>query len=526
MVSALQKKRLEYKPSIPQLLKDLKKVGFYPASSKKAPHENLKKLFPHTFSSAPHQLKEAHHPHSKPLKVGFVFSGGQAAGGHNVAAALFDALHSFDPKSELIGFLGGPSGIIDNEWRRIESKELSLYRNQGGFDLVGSGRTKIQTEGQLASALKTVCHHKLDGLVIIGGDDSNTNAAILAEYFLDKGCPTRVIGVPKTIDGDLQTEDIEISFGFDSACKTYAELIGNIARDALSAKKYYHFIKLMGRSASHIALECALATQPNLTLIGEERKGIDQIVSEIADLIANRFKAGKEYGVVLVPEGLIEFIPEVKEIIQELNRILAKDGSTEPQNGLSEKLKKRFESFPEKIRKQLLLDRDPHGNVQVSQIETEVLLMDLVKKELKKRGDYKGKFKAQEHFLGYEGRSCMPTNFDANYCYALGTIAALAIRDNLTGMIASVQHLARPAGEWRCKMAPIVQMMDFEMRSGKEKPVIQKALVDLSGKPFNRFAKMRKSWEIEDHYQYPGPIQFFGDPALTDSAPLILRGVL
>jgi pyrophosphate--fructose-6-phosphate 1-phosphotransferase len=473
-LSPLQKKRLEYKPAIPALLKDLKKVHFKTTAGSKKPPENLRKLFPKTFDQPAHLLvagngKERH------VKMGVVFSGGQAAGGHNVIAGIYDA------GAKVIGFLGGPSGIVDNKW--LEIKDIANYRNQGGFDLLGSGRTKIETAEQLAAALKTAKEHHLDGLVIIGGDDSNTNAAILAEYFLEKGCETRVVGVPKTIDGDLRSDDIEISFGFDSACKTYAEMIGNIARDALSAKKYYHFIKLMGRSASHIALECALATHPNMTLIGEERKGLDQIIGEIADLVCKRYEAGKEYGIILIPEGLVEFIPE---LTQDLN-----------------------------------LEKDPHGNVQLSQVETEKVLMDRVKKELKKRG-FKGKFNAQEHFFGYEGRACMPSNFDANYCYALGMLAAVAVREGLTGVICAIQHMKKHPHEWQLKVIPIVQLMHLEMRLGKEKPVIQKALVDTKGKAFVYFSHLRKTWEIEDNYRNPGPIQFFGDFELTDSTPISL----
>ena len=487
MLNAFQKKRLEYKPAIPDLLKNLKQVRFKKVKNSKQPAEELRKLFPRTFDQPSYQLEKGTGD-EKQLKIGVVFSGGQAAGGHNVIAGLFDS------GAQIIGFLDGPSGIVENRAKQVT--EIDAYRNQGGFDLLGSGRTKIETAEQLAASLKTVQAYQLDGLVIVGGDDSNTNAAILAEYFLEKGCATRVVGVPKTIDGDLRSQDIEISFGFDSACKTYAELIGNLARDTVSAKKYYHFIKLMGRSASNIALECALATHPNLTLIGEEKKGLGQIVAEIADLVCRRYEAKKEYGIILIPEGLIEFIPDIKDQMAHL---------------------------PEKIQQQLTLEKDPHGNLQVSLIETEVLLIDLVKQELSKRG-FKGKFNALEHFYGYEGRSCLPSNFDANYCYALGLLAAVAVREGLTGVICAIQHLKKAPKDWELKVVPIVQLMHLEIRSGKEKPVIEKALVDIKGESFVYFSRFRKSWEIEDQYNYPGPIQFFGDPEITDTVPQSLMG--
>lgn len=473
-LSPLQKKRLAYKPTIPDLLNDLKNVRFKAVASSRKPPENLRKLFPKTFDLPAHQLVKGA-GQARGVKVGVVFSGGQAAGGHNVIAGICDG------GAQVIGFLGGPSGIVENKWKEI--KDIAPYRNQGGFDLLGSGRTKIETAEQLAASLKTAQDHKLDGLIVIGGDDSNTNAAILAEYFLAKGCQTRVVGVPKTIDGDLRSAEIEISFGFDSACKTYAELIGNIAKDALSAKKYYHFIKLMGRSASHIVLECALATHPNLALIGEERKGLNEIIGGIADLISKRYDAGKEYGVILIPEGLIEFVPELSE-------------------GLN-------------------LSKDPHGNVELGQVETEKLIVNLVRKELQKRS-FKGKFNALEHFFGYEGRACLPTNFDADYCAALGLLAAAAIREGLTGVICAVQHLHKHPSQWEMKAVPIVQLMHLETRLGKEKPVIQKALVDTNGSCFIHFVRHRGSWEIEDQYRCPGPIQFFGEPEWTDSIPLSL----
>ncbi len=468
---------MEYQPSIPDLLKDLEAVCFEKREGSRRVTEDLRPFFPKTIDAPVYALARGKGRGDLP-KIGVVCSGGQAAGGHNVIAGMFDA------GAELIGFLDGPGGIVENRWKKIV--DVDLFRNQGGFDLIGSGRIKIETEAQLEASLKSALERQLDGLVVIGGDDSNTNAAVLAEFFLKKGCKTCVVGVPKTIDGDLRSEEIELSFGFDSACKTYAELIGNIGRDALSTKKYYHFIKLMGRSASHITLECALAVHPNLALISEERRSLAQIVGEIGDLIERRFEAGKEYGIILIPEGLFEFVPELQE--------LAKD---------------------------LRLEIDPHGNVQLSQIQTEKMVVDLVKKELKKRG-FKGKFATQEHFFGYEGRACLPTNFDANYCYALGRLAFLAVREKLTGVVCSIQNLKQRPKEWTMKMVPIVRLMHMEIRSGRKKPVIQKNLVDVKSKIFVNFSLLRKSWEIEDQYRYPGPIQFYGDPELTESVPFTL----
>jgi len=460
---------------------------------------------------------------STPLKIGVVFSGGQAAGGHNVIAGLYDRLQNRNPASELIGFLGGPSGIIEGKSKPLTKELVDEFRNVGGFHLIGSGRTKIETEEQLASSLSHI--RGLDGLVVIGGDDSNTNAAVLAEYCLSKGAATRVVGVPKTIDGDLQNDHLAISFGFDTACKTYSELIGNIAFDALSAKKYTHFIKLMGRSASHIALQCALQTQPNYTLIGEEiaekKQTLQEITAEIADLIEKRSSQGKCYGLVLIPEGTIEFIAEMKTLISELNTILAA-GEGDPTSKLSAGAKNTFSFLPSKIQQQLLLDRDPHGNVQVSHIATEELFISTVKAELKRRG-FKGKFDAVSHFFGYEGRSAFPTNFDANYCYALGFAASYLIEGGYTGYMSCIKGLDLPPSSWTPWGIPITSLMLLEKRKGKEKPVIEKALVDLKGALFQEFASKRESWALHDAYRCPGPIQFYGDKALTDHPPLFNR---
>lgn len=520
-MSRLQKLRAAHKPELPKILQNLHHVRFEKGgpTSSRAHQSEIQEDFPQTFGRPILKGTEGDLRKSSPLKVGVVLSGGQAAGGHNVISGLFDALKALCPQSRLWGFLGGPSGIVENKTMEITQEIIAPYRNQGGFDLIGSGRTKIETEEQLDASLKTALALDLNGIVVVGGDDSNTNAAILAEYFLKHGCKTAVIGVPKTIDGDLKNEYIPISFGFDTAAKTYAEMIGNIERDALSAKKYYHFIKLMGRSASHITLECALATHPNIALIGEEIEAkqmtLAQVTKGVADVVEERAKKGMNYGVVLVPEGLIEFIPEVKTLIQELN--VEQDAAK-----LSGPSKSCFLSLPEEIQKQLLLDRDPHGNVQVSQIETEKMLMSAVKKELSRRS-FKGKFSALNHFFGYEGRAGFPSHFDTRYCYALGYTAALLVDEGMTGYITCVGELHRPVEQWTVAGLPLTMLMNMEVRKGKKKPVIQKALVDLQGKAFKFFAENRKSWAAQDHYRYPGPIQFFGEAEMVDGVPISLE---
>jgi pyrophosphate--fructose-6-phosphate 1-phosphotransferase len=462
-----------------------------------------------------------------PLRVGVVLSGGQAPGGNNVIAGLFDTIKKIHPDSTLIGFYDGPNGLIENKTCEITATLLKSYRNQGGFDILGSGRIKIETQEQLASAEQTVTTLGLNGLVIVGGDDSNTNAAFLAEYFKKQQVPIMVVGVPKTIDGDLRNEYIEISFGFDSACKVYSESIGNVCKDALSSKKYYFFVKLMGRSASHITLECALKTQPNQAFIGEEiaasQLSLKDVVQEMVSMIINRSALGKDYGVILIPEGLIEFIPEIKVMLQELSSALV--------NGelnldlISKESAACFKSLPKAIQDQLLLDRDPHGNIQVSKIETERLFIELVQNELKKQRDqgfYKGKFNAQPLFFGYEGRSGLPSNFDCDYTYTLGCAAAHLLNNQATGYMVCVKNLSRPHTEWEALGVPIYTMLHLEQRGNKTKAVIKKTLVDLSSDCFKDFQSKRKHWLTEDVYLSPGPIQFFGPSKFTDSRPLAI----
>jgi pyrophosphate--fructose-6-phosphate 1-phosphotransferase len=522
--------RTKFQPILPHLLQELDKVHFneVDTSLKDPSTAQFFSLLSHkTVIAAVGAARK-----SSSLRVGVVLSGGQASGGHNVISGLYDALQKIHPESVLFGFLDGPSGIISGKYQKIDQALLASYRNMGGFDLLGSGRTKIETAEQLQASLATVRNLDLDGLVVIGGDDSNTNACILAQYFLNHGCKVHVVGVPKTIDGDLQNEYVSISFGFDSACKVYSEMIGNIARDAISAKKYYHFIKLMGRSASHITLECALATQINYSLLGEEiaDRGttLSQIISDISDMIVKRAEMGKNYGVILIPEGLIEFIPEIKSLIEELNKILAENADVSLNNVisfLSPKSKNCFLSFPESIQKQLILARDPHGNVQLSLIETERLLSECVAKELTTRyekGSYKGKFLAVQHFLGYEGRAGMPSNFDAHYTYALGFVAALLLRDKLTGYMCFVKNLTKPVCEWTVGGVALMSLMHREIRHGKEKMVIKKTLMSTKEIPFLTYQKHREEWKYHDEYRFPGPIQFFGPDSVTFSVPLTL----
>ncbi len=521
--SLLQQARLAYQPKLPSLLQEFSSLQAIEGEPSSSFGDGVKELFPLTFGQ-PEVTFSQSEQEREALRVGVVLSGGQAPGGHNVISGLFDALKKNSADSLLIGFLNGPSGITDDQTVEITEEFLAPFRNQGGFDIIGSGRTKIETPKQFEASLATVQRHDLDALVVIGGDDSNTNAALLAEYFKKQGCKTTVIGVPKTIDGDLKSDEIEISFGCDTACKTFSEIIGNILRDCRSAKKYYYFVKLMGRSASHIALECALQTHPNWTFIGEEvaEKGwtLKQLTDQLVDLIVKRSSAGKDFGVVLIPEGIIEFIPEFRKMIDELNSALAENSPEEAVNKLSDPSANCFNGLPELIQKQLLLDRDPHGNVQVSKIETERLFIETVRDELKKRSDYQGKFAAQPHFCGYEGRSCLPSNFDSDYCYALGHVAALLATCRLTGYMSCVGNLTAPVEEWTISGLPITSLMHTEIRHGKPKPVIAKALTELEGRPFEYFKEQRDAWAMDDDYVCPGPIQFFGPAEITD-APLI-----
>ncbi len=531
--SPLQRIRREYTPVLPEMLQHMISkiaISYGPETESVDNQARMKEIFSHTYGKPTVKFTEGDSAHTMAaINIGVVLSGGQAPGGHNVIAGIFDAMKAANSDSRLYGFLRGPSGILENRLIELTSQYVDQYRNTGGFDMIGSGRTKIETEEQFKISAEVLRKNNISALVIIGGDDSNTNAALLAEYFAKSGSDIMVIGVPKTIDGDLKNEQIEVSFGFDTATKTYSELIGNIGRDANSAKKYWHFIKLMGRSASHICLECALQTRPNIAIISEEveRKHItlNEIVQSIVDTVVRRSESGENFGIVLIPEGLIEFIPEMKGLISELNTLLAEhqnyystlntyeDQSEWINKNLSRDSSYVFSSLPNNIQRQLLMDRDPHGNVQVSRIETEKLLIEMVEdqlNELKADGKYKGKFSTQHHFLGYEGRAAFPSNFDANYTYSLGYNAYLLTAFGLSGYISSIQNLAAPAREWIPGGIPITMMMNLEMRHGKMKPVIKKALVELDGMPFKTFAANRDAWAIKTSYAYPGAIQYFG----------------
>lgn len=534
--SPLQIERGKYIPKMPTSLKGIVKIVEGEKTQSVADQDQIKAMFPNTYGLPILKFETGNEMKQYPAyKVGVVLSGGQAPGGHNVISGLFDGLKACNPDNKLYGFLGGPSGLVDNKYKELTADIVDEYRNTGGFDIIGSGRTKLETPEQFDMVHQNCKALGVNAVVIIGGDDSNTNACILAEYFAAKKTGIQVIGVPKTIDGDLKNEVVETSFGFDTACKTYSELIGNIQRDANSAKKYYHFIRLMGRSASHICLECALETQPNITIVSEEvekkQMTLDQLVSEIAEVVVRRAKKGLNYGTVLIPEGVVEFIPEMKILISELNDILAKheaevavlESNKDKRDFVASKLSKAssevFNSLPNNISNQLMLDRDPHGNVQVSAIETEKLLMDMTKaklKQLKKDGKYTGKFGALGHFFGYEGRCAIPSNFDADYCYTLGYTASLLISEGKTGYMASVKNLTKPADQWIPGGAPITMMMNMEKRHGELKPVIQKALVELDGAPFKKLVENRESWAMNSNYLYPGPIQYFGPASVSD----------
>ena len=540
-ISSLQKERAAYQPKLPKALQGAVKIKIGAPTESVDNQEEIKSLFPNTYGMPLIEFEPGTVENHQPMNVGVILSGGQAPGGHNVVSGLFDELKKLNPESRLFGFLMGPSGLIDHKYIEITPEYLDKYRNTGGFDIIGSGRTKLETEEQFEKSLEIIKELNIKAVVIIGGDDSNTNACVLAEYFVAKKCGVQVIGCPKTIDGDLKNSQIETSFGFDTACKVYSELIGNIERDCNSARKYWHFIKLMGRSASHIALECALETQPNICLISEEirekDKSLDDIVEYIAEAVAYRASQGKNFGVVLVPEGIIEFIPAIGRLIDELNDLYASDGHeyTKLTRGeqynfikarLSEKNCKTFKSLPENVALQLSLDRDPHGNVQVSLIETEKLIAVMVArklKEWKEEGKYNGKFKTLHHFFGYEGRCSAPSNYDTNYCYALGTSAALLVAHGKTGYMALVKNTVDKPENWVAGGVPLTMMLNMEKRNGEMKPVIRKALVDLNGKPFKEFAAHRDQWAHETCYVYPGPIQYFGPSDVCDRPTFTLQ---
>lgn len=532
--SALQKARMAYIPKLPEALKGLVKVKEGAPTKSVDNQEEIKQLFPNTYGMPVVEFEPSDTEKNDVMNVGVILSGGQAPGGHNVITGLFDTIKKMNPENKLYGFLMGPGGLVDHKYIEITADFIEEYRNTGGFDMIGSGRTKLEKVDQFEKGLEIIRELGIKALVIIGGDDSNTNACVLAEYYAAKKYGVQVIGCPKTIDGDLKNSQIETSFGFDTATKTYSELIGNIERDCNSARKYWHFIKLMGRSASHIALECALKCQPNICLVSEEVKAknmtLNQIVENICEVIAYRASQGNNFGVILIPEGLIEFIPSIGKLIEELNDLLASHGNDYKELDpvaqreyimahLSEDNKQTFATLPDNVARQLSLDRDPHGNVQVSLIETEKLLSDMCEVKLaqwKEEGKYTGKFAALHHFFGYEGRCAAPSNFDADYCYALGTSAAHLIANGKTGYMAIVKNTTKPTSEWKAGGVPITMMMNIERRNGEMKPVIRKALVELDGKPFKELEKNREKWAKETCYAYPGPIQYWGPAEVCD----------
>ena len=532
--SALQIARAAYQPKLPKALQGAVKIKEGAPTQSVDNQEDIKKLFPNTYGMPIIEFEPAQSENNSKINVGVILSGGQAPGGHNVITGLFDQIKRLNPENRLFGFILGPGGFVDHNYKELTKEVIDEYRNTGGFDMIGSGRTKLEKVEQFEKGLEIARELNLSAIVIIGGDDSNTNACVLAEYYAAKNYGIQVIGCPKTIDGDLKNEQIETSFGFDTACKTYSELIGNIERDCNSARKYWHFIKVMGRSASHIALECALQCQPNICLVSEEVEQKDmtlnQIVDDLCQIIAKRAEDGNNFGTVIVPEGLIEFIPAIGRLIQELNDLLAahgadyKDLDKEAQRKyiiehLSKENAATFETLPADVARQLSLDRDPHGNVQVSLIETEKLLSAMCEArlaEMKKEGKYVGKFAAQHHFFGYEGRCAAPSNFDADYCYALGTSAAQLIANGKTGYMAIVKNTTAPADQWIAGGVPITMMMNMERRNGEMKPVIRKALVELDGAPFKEFASKRDVWARETAFVYPGPIQYWGPTEVCD----------
>ena len=544
--SPLQKARYSYQPKLPMILRsEMSEIEAVEGAKTESARdkEKIQALFPTTFGQKEISFQKGKSKAEKKKHVvGVILSGGQAPGGHNVVSGLYDALKKADKDNELIGFLGGPSGLTDDKFIVFTDEYINEFRNTGGFDIIGSGRTKLETTEQFEKAAAVCKKHGITAITIIGGDDSNTNAAVLAEYFKAHDTGVQVIGCPKTIDGDLKNDDIEISFGFDTATKTYSELIGNIERDANSAKKYWHFIKLMGRSASHIALECALETQPNVCLISEEIEKKEMSLSQIADYVAksvaDRAENGMNFGVVLIPEGLVEFVPEVKKLISEINDTLAakaeefekavspKDKVAFMHKYLTAESDAVFSILPESIQAQMMADRDPHGNVQVSRIESEKLVSSLVEAklaEMKKEGKYNGKFNPLHHFFGYEGRCAFPSNFDSDYCYSLGYNAFMLIQSGCTGYLSSIRNLSAPASEWKAGGMPITKMMNIERRHGEDKPVIKKALVELDGKPFKYFEERRDKWAKETCFTYPGAIQYYGPESVCDITTITLK---